>query len=113
MEDNQVEVEITSATVVTSQYGTLSLGDKLRTSKEFAKHLVDDAKAAKYTSARKAAADGDDGANDAGAGTGTTGATGAAPAAGANTSQAAGRQSNDPERQGSTAAKTPGKGGRS
>lgn len=56
MEDNQVEVEILTQTI-TAQYGTLAQGDKLRTSKDFAKHLVEDAKAAKYTSARKAESD--------------------------------------------------------
>lgn len=50
MEDNQVEVEILTQTI-TSQYGTLSQGDRLRTSPEFARHLVKDAGAAKYTNA--------------------------------------------------------------
>jgi hypothetical protein len=34
--------------VITSQYGTLSDGTILRTSAEFAKHLVDDCGAAEY-----------------------------------------------------------------
>lgn len=115
MEQNQVEVEITAATVVTSQYGTLAQGDKLRTSREFAKHLVDDAKAAKYTEARKASADDgdDDGTNAAGTGAAAAGDAGTADNADARASAAAGRQSNDPERQGSTAAKTPGRGSKS
>lgn len=46
-----VEVEILTQTV-TSQYGVLSQGDILRTSPEFAKHLVEDASAAKYTKAK-------------------------------------------------------------
>lgn len=48
-----VEVEILTQTI-TSQYGVLSAGDILRTSPEFAKHLVEDAMAAKYTKAKKA-----------------------------------------------------------
>lgn len=43
----QVEINIT-ATVTTAQYGTLVSGDILRTSKEFAAHLVDDCRAAQY-----------------------------------------------------------------
>lgn len=35
-------------TVITQQYGSLSDGDILTTSEEFAKHLVDDCKAAEY-----------------------------------------------------------------
>ncbi|RYE43963.1 MAG: hypothetical protein EOP24_26305 [Hyphomicrobiales bacterium] len=46
-----VEVEILTQTV-TAQYGVLSQGDILRTSPEFAKHLVEDASAAKYTKAK-------------------------------------------------------------
>jgi len=46
-----VEVEILTQTV-TQQYGVLSQGDILRTSPEFAKHLVEDASAAKYTKAK-------------------------------------------------------------
>jgi hypothetical protein len=42
-----VEVEILGQ-VITHQYGTLNTGDVLRTSAEFAKHLVDDCGAAKY-----------------------------------------------------------------
>ncbi len=45
-----IEVEILGC-VMTAQYGTLKAGDILRTSKEFAKHLVNDCAAAKYTSA--------------------------------------------------------------
>ncbi len=43
-----VRVEITAGTVATSQYGSLVAGDVLRTSPEFARHLVEDCKAAKY-----------------------------------------------------------------
>lgn len=43
-----VEVEILVLTI-THQYGALAAGDILRTSAEFAAHLVDDCKAAKYT----------------------------------------------------------------
>ena len=43
----QVDVEILGQ-VITAQYGTLSTGDVLRTSPEFAKHLVEDCAAAKY-----------------------------------------------------------------
>ena len=43
-----VEVEILGS-VVTQQYGTLKTGDILRTDAAFAKHLVEDAFAAKYT----------------------------------------------------------------
>lgn len=42
-----VEVEIIGQ-AITAQYGTLNTGDILRTSAEFAKHLVDDCGAAKY-----------------------------------------------------------------
>ncbi len=45
-----VEVEILGC-VMTAQYGTLSTGDLLRTSEAFAKHLVEDCAAAKYTQA--------------------------------------------------------------
>jgi len=48
----QVEVEILTTAV--TQFGTLAQGDILRTSPEFAKHLVEDAKAAKYTTVKKA-----------------------------------------------------------
>jgi hypothetical protein len=61
-EENQVEVEITAGTVTTSQYGTMKTGDKLRTSPEFARHLVEEAGAAKYTrQPRKAGAGGEQG----------------------------------------------------
>lgn len=43
----QVEVEITGQ-AITAQYGTLSTGTILRTTREFAKHLVEDCAAAKY-----------------------------------------------------------------
>lgn len=46
-----VEVEILTQ-AVTAQYGVLSQGDILRTSPEFAAHLVDNAKAAKYTASK-------------------------------------------------------------
>lgn len=36
------------AMVLTSQYGTLSAGDMLRTDAVFAKHLVEDCNAAEY-----------------------------------------------------------------
>lgn len=49
----QVEVEILTQTI-TAQYGVLSQGDVLRTSAEFAKHLVEDCSAAKYVSAAPA-----------------------------------------------------------
>lgn len=45
---NLVEIRIT-ATVVTARYGTLSHGDTLRTDAAFARHLVEDCVAAKYT----------------------------------------------------------------
>jgi hypothetical protein len=48
-----VEVEILGC-VMTAQYGTLSTGDILRTSEEFAAHLVNDCAAAKYTQAKEA-----------------------------------------------------------
>jgi hypothetical protein len=83
MEDNQVEVEILAQTI-TAQYGTLAQGDRLRTSPEFAKHLVEDAKAAKYTSARKA----EGAAADAGGASDTTSATTAAAAPAADTRSA-------------------------
>lgn len=47
-----IEVEILGC-VMTAQYGTLQAGDILRTSEEFAKHLVDDCSAAKYTSVKQ------------------------------------------------------------
>jgi hypothetical protein len=45
-----VEVKITS-TVVTAPYGTLTSGTILRTSAAYAKHLVEEASAAKYITA--------------------------------------------------------------
>lgn len=48
-----VEVEILGC-VMTAQYGTLQAGDILRTNEAFAKHLVDDCNAAKYTSVKPA-----------------------------------------------------------
>lgn len=45
-----VQVQITT-TAVTSRYGTLVSGDILRTDAEFARHLVEDCKAAKYVTA--------------------------------------------------------------
>lgn len=42
-----VEIEILGM-VITHQYGVLNTGDILRTDAEFAEHLVDDCKAAKY-----------------------------------------------------------------
>lgn len=46
-----IEVEILTTTI-TGQYGTLAQGDILRTSPEFARHLVKDACAAKYVGAQ-------------------------------------------------------------
>lgn len=46
-----IEVEILTTTI-TGPYGTLAQGDILRTSPEFARHLVKDAYAAKYVSAK-------------------------------------------------------------
>lgn len=46
-----IEVEILTQ-AVTAQYGTLKTGDILRTDAAFAKHLVEDAFAAKYVGAR-------------------------------------------------------------
>jgi len=46
-----VEIEILGC-VVTAQYGTLKQGDIVRTSAEFADHLVTDCGAAKYTKAK-------------------------------------------------------------
>lgn len=43
----QVEVEILALTI-TAQYGTLQPGDILRTSADFARHLVEDCMAAKF-----------------------------------------------------------------
>lgn len=51
----QVEVEITGQ-AITAQYGTLSTGTILRTTAEFAKHLVEDCNAAKYTGKKSAEA---------------------------------------------------------
>lgn len=48
-----VEVEIVVQTI-TAQYGTLNVGDILRTPAEFANHLVDECMAAKRTSSSKA-----------------------------------------------------------
>lgn len=44
----QVEVEIIGM-VITQRYGTLNTGDILRTDAAFAKHLVEDAQGARYT----------------------------------------------------------------
>ncbi|MDQ2822043.1 MAG: hypothetical protein M3Y65_16885 [Pseudomonadota bacterium] len=54
----QVEVEILVQTI-TAQYGVLSQGDILRTSAEFAAHLVDDCGAAKYCVVQAPAPDAD------------------------------------------------------
>jgi hypothetical protein len=51
-----VEVEILGQ-VITHQYGTLNTGDVLRTTPEFAKHLVEDCSAAKYRDAAGSTAD--------------------------------------------------------
>lgn len=95
MEENLVEVEIIASSVTTSQYGTLATGDKLRTSPEFAKHLVQDAKAAKYTNAEDADAAGVDPA--------TEGAR-SMPAADEEPNKRAGTA--DPERHGTAAKST-------
>ncbi|WGG48929.1 hypothetical protein [Rugamonas sp. DEMB1] len=50
-----VEVEITGQ-AITARYGTLSTGTILRTDWEFAKHLVEDCAAAKYTVTKTAKA---------------------------------------------------------
>ena len=50
----QIEVEILGQ-VITTRYGTLNTGDILRTDADFAKHLVDDCNAAKYTTAKAVA----------------------------------------------------------
>ncbi len=42
-----VEVKI-KCIVATSRYGTLESGDRLRTDREFALHLVEDCRAAEY-----------------------------------------------------------------
>lgn len=47
----QIEVEILGQ-VITARYGVLKTGDILRTDADFAKHLVDDCGAAKYTAAK-------------------------------------------------------------
>jgi hypothetical protein len=57
-ENNMVEVEILGQ-VITHQYGTLNSGDVLRTSAEFAKHLVEDCSAARYRDTPQAAAEPD------------------------------------------------------
>jgi hypothetical protein len=46
----QVEIEITGQ-AITAQYGTLNSGAVLRTSPEFARHLVEDCSVAKYRGA--------------------------------------------------------------
>lgn len=48
------EVEITT-TVVTAEYGTLTSGAVLRTGAAYAKHLVEDCAAARYTTEPPAA----------------------------------------------------------
>lgn len=48
----QVEVEITGM-AITARYGMLKSGDILRTDAEFAKHLVEDCSAAKYTTVKQ------------------------------------------------------------
>lgn len=47
-----IRLKIT-ATVITARYGALSPGDMLNTDLAFAKHLVDDCKAAKFVDAEK------------------------------------------------------------
>lgn len=53
MSQVQIKMLLTS---ITAQYGTLNQGDTLRTSPEFAKHLVEDCMAAKYVVAEQAQA---------------------------------------------------------
>lgn len=50
------QIKITN-TVVTSRYGALEPGTILRTDEAFARHLVEDCKAAKWIDASKPAAD--------------------------------------------------------
>ena len=50
----QVEIEITGQ-AITARYGTLNTGDILRTDADFARHLVEDCSAAKYTQPKPAA----------------------------------------------------------
>lgn len=78
-----VEVEILT-TAITAQYGTLSQGTILRTSSAFAKHLVDEAGAAKYVKKdAKPAAD----ADGTGTGTGADAGAGGAGAGGGATAK--------------------------
>lgn len=51
-----VRVKIT-ATVITQRYGTLGPGDMLNTDLAFAKHLVDDCRAAKFVDSAAAKTD--------------------------------------------------------
>lgn len=44
-------------TVVTSRYGVLSSGDVLRTDAEYARHLVEECKAAEYATGKPAEAE--------------------------------------------------------
>jgi hypothetical protein len=53
---NLVSLKI-RGTVVTSRYGVLSSGDVLRTDAEYARHLVDECKAAEYAEATPAEAE--------------------------------------------------------
>jgi hypothetical protein len=48
-----VEIEITGQ-AITARYGTLNTGDVLRTDPDYARHLVQDCSAAKYTTATAA-----------------------------------------------------------
>lgn len=52
-------------TVVTARYGTLTAGDVLRTDADYARHLVDDCKAATYADAQRAQAHQPEGAAEA------------------------------------------------
>lgn len=47
----QITVKITGQ-AITARYGTLNTGDILRTDAEFARHLVEDCKAAEYEAAK-------------------------------------------------------------
>lgn len=53
---NLVSITI-RGTVITSRYGVLSSGDVLRTDADYARHLVEECKAADYAAAKPAAAD--------------------------------------------------------
>jgi hypothetical protein len=66
---NQVKVKILKTTI-TAEYGTLVEGAQLRTSSDFAAHLVDDCGAAEYVTDAAPTAD-DSGEENKGAGNST------------------------------------------